>query len=339
MGRRAPLAVAACAAVVAAGCGGGDAPAPAPAPDRAPRLPFPPQAGEPGKAPPSAGAPRGRIVRVGGRPEGVAVLDGVAGVGVKAPGGDRLVLIDVASGRVLRRVPIPGAPRHVGVGGGRFLVPAEAADELAFVSRAGRVATVRVGDNPHDVTWADGTAYTGDEFGSAVTEVRGGRAVRSVPVDAQPGGVVALGTSKLAVVSVRAYTVELFDRRTLRGGGSQNVGYGPSHAVATPDGRLVIADTRGGGLSVFSTRPRLRFEARVAVPGSPYGLALDGARDRLWVTRTARDQVSEIALSGRPRVVRSLPTVRQPNTVAVDPRTGRLVVASATDGTVQLLDP
>lgn len=339
MGRRAAVAVSGAAALLV-GCGGGSTEQERPAPPApAAQLPFPPQAGEPLAGPPVRGTPRGRIVRVGGRPEGVAVLDGVAAVGVKGrEGRDELVLLDVASGRVQRRVRISGAPRHVSTGGGRFLVPAEATDDLVLVTPDGDVETVRVGDNPHDATWAGGVAYTADEFGSTVTEVRGGRRGRTFPVDVQPGGVVAVG-DQLAVISVRAYTVELFDRRTLRGGGSQNVGYGPSHAVATRDGRLWVADTRGGAISVFETRPRLRFVARVSVPGSPYGLALDEERGRLWVTRTGRNAVSALATRGRPRVTTTVPTARQPNTVAVDPATGRLVLASATDGTVQLLDP
>jgi DNA-binding beta-propeller fold protein YncE len=90
---------------------------------------------------------------------------------------------------------------------------------------------------------------------------------------------------------------------------------------------------------VFETQPRLRFVARVALPGSPYGLAMDRERDRLWVTRTARNEVAEVDVAGRPRVLRTLPTVQQPNTVGVDPASGTLVIASATTGTVQLLRP
>jgi DNA-binding beta-propeller fold protein YncE len=40
-----------------------------------------------------------------------------------------------------------------------------------------------------------------------------------------------------------------------------------------------------------------------------------------------------------PRVVERLPTIRQPNTVAVNPATGRLFVASPTGGALQLIDP
>jgi DNA-binding beta-propeller fold protein YncE len=37
--------------------------------------------------------------------------------------------------------------------------------------------------------------------------------------------------------------------------------------------------------------------------------------------------------------VARFPTVRQPNTVAVDPTTGRLFVTGTVDGTVEIIDP
>ena len=39
------------------------------------------------------------------------------------------------------------------------------------------------------------------------------------------------------------------------------------------------------------------------------------------------------------RRLRSFPTVRQPNSVAVDPETGRVFVASRADGTLQSFLP
>ena len=141
------------------------------------------------------------------------------------------------------------------------------------------------------------------------------------------------------MISVRAYTVELYDPRTLRGEGSQSVGLGPSHVVADAGGRLYITDTRGGALTVFATRPRLKWLARVALPGSPYGLAVDRRRNRVWVTLTARNQLVEIAAGDRPRELGRRPTVRQANTLAVDPRSGRVLLASRTDGTLELVDP
>jgi DNA-binding beta-propeller fold protein YncE len=78
---------------------------------------------------------------------------------------------------------------------------------------------------------------------------------------------------------------------------------------------------------------------RVHLAGRPYGIAIDRRRERLWITLTARNAVVELPAHGRPRILRRFPTVRQPNTVAVDELTGRVFVAGRSDGTLQLLDP
>jgi DNA-binding beta-propeller fold protein YncE len=57
------------------------------------------------------------------------------------------------------------------------------------------------------------------------------------------------------------------------------------------------------------------------------------------VALSARNALVELTLGSRPRRRRTLPTVRQPNSVAVDPRTGRVLVASARDDALQLVDP
>jgi DNA-binding beta-propeller fold protein YncE len=287
-----------------------------------------------------AATPAGRVVRVGGGPEGVAVdpASGLAAVATQRPEG--VALVDARSGVVRRRVGLPGTARHIQLAkaGGPFLVPLEDADALAAVDPgSGRVVTHPAGDHPHDAAWLDGRIYAGDEFGSTLSEL-GSAHPRMAPVDAQPGGVAAVG-GKLAVISVRAYTVELYDPRTLRGEGSQSAGLGPSHVAVDAGGRLYITDTRGGALTVFATRPRLRWLARVALPGSPYGLAVDARRNRVWVTLTARNQLVEIAAGDRPREIGRRPTVRQANTLAVDPRSGRVLLASRTDGTLELVDP
>jgi len=41
----------------------------------------------------------------------------------------------------------------------------------------------------------------------------------------------------------------------------------------------------------------------------------------------------------QPRVAARLPTIRQPNTVAVESATGRVFVASPAEGALQLVDP
>lgn len=78
----------------------------------------------------------------------------------------------------------------------------------------------------------------------------------------------------------------------------------------------------------------------MALPGQPYGVTYDPVRDRLWVSVTATNEVVAVDLSGnQPRLVTRLPTVQQPNTLAVDPKTGRLFVTGTTPGLLQVVDP
>ncbi len=318
-----------------AGCGGDDPPRQAgPAPV------YPPRAAEPATSPKPAAKPAGRVVRVGGKPEGVAfdAETGLVAVGVSEP--PSLALLD-RDGTLRKRVPLPGPPRHLQLAapGGPVLVPAEPADELVEVSLPGGGKRVtRVGDQPHDAAGLGGRVFVGDEFSSTLTALQDGRVVGDATVDAQPGGVVAAG-GKIGVISVLAYTIELFDPRTLKGEGSRNAGIGPTHAVADAAGRIYITDTRGDAVIVYATQPRLKWVGRIELPGSPYGIAADPTGDRVWVTLTARNEVVELRGGDQPERLRSFPTVRQPNTVAVEPGSRRVFVASRTDGTLQLITP
>lgn len=322
-----------------AGCG--DSPSETAERRTSAELPFPPTAFEPATSRGGGPAPEGRVVRVGGRPEGVAIdsATGVLGVALGADAG-RFALLDAATLKVRATVPLPAGARHVSFGAGRFLVPMEDADMLAQVPPSGGEPTlVKVGDGPHDATAADSQLFVGDEFGGTVTVLRGGRVRATLPVDVQPGGIVDVGGGKVAIVSVRAYTVELLDTQTLRTSGSQNAGYGPSHAVATADGRVLVADTRGGAVLVYETRPRLKFIQRLETGGSPYGLAVDRRRERLWVTDSGADRVLAIDTRGELKELREYPTVQQPNSVAVDERTGAAVVVGQAAGELQRIAP
>jgi DNA-binding beta-propeller fold protein YncE len=336
--RLAALALVACAGL--GGCGGST-----PAPARPITQPGTPAAAEPPAAPPATTRPAGRVVPVGAKPEGVAVdpTSGRVAVAVESP--PRLRILDGRSGRVLRSLSLPGTARHVMLAkpGGPFLVPVESANVVEQVSVDGGnpvVTPTGRGSHPHDATYLDGSVYAVDEFSSKLDRIRGGRLVGRVPVDAQPGGVAAVH-GFLAVTAVRAYTVELYrPGGALQAQGGQSAGLGPSHVVSDPAGRLYVADTRGQQLVVYTTTGGiLRFASRVPLGGAPLGMAVDGRRNRIWVTLAQRNTVVSLPLADKPAVQRRIPTVRQPDSNAVDPATGRLYVASRTDGTLQLVDP
>jgi DNA-binding beta-propeller fold protein YncE len=160
--------------------------------------------------------------------------------------------------------------------------------------------------------------------------------VATLAAPIQPGGVASTdGGRRVAVVGVRERALRLYEAATLRSIGRIDVGIGPTHLVGIGD-RLFVVDTRGNALLEVRTAPTLRIHRRTELEGTPYGIAVDRRRNRLWVTLTATDRVVELKEG---KVLRSFPTVRQPNSVAVDERTGRVFVASRSDGNLQLLDP
>jgi DNA-binding beta-propeller fold protein YncE len=279
---------------------------------------------------------------VGAFPEGIAAdpRTGIVVVAVRDP--DQLVLLSARNGRVLRRVSILAPPRHLELAapGGPVLVPAEPIDTLFLLGlRGGRLRAVKVGVHPHDAAAAAGRIFVGNEFGQSVSVIVGTRVVGQVGGFQQPGGLAAVGPD-VAVVDVRTNSVTLIDATSLRVVGRAPAGEGPTHVVSGPGDRLYVVDTRGGAVLTYATRPRLRLLDRFALPGTPYGVAIDRRRERLWVTLTAKDEVAELATGGPSlRLLAVYATDRQPNTVAVDPREDRVFVADSGPGTVQLIEP
>ena len=280
------------------------------------------------------------MIPLGHKPEGMVADPRTRLLAVGLTNPDRLALVDMDSLRVVRRIRLPEAPRHLALAGpgGPVLVPAEKAGRLVTVELpGGRVRATPVGRQPHDAAAVAGRVFVGNEGGDTLSVLRGGREVRRLRAPIQPGGVAGSSDGRLvAVVGVSERALELYDARTLRSRGTIDVGVGPTH-IAARGRRFFVVDTRGGGLLEVRTQlGRLRIHRRTNLPGGPYGLTYDPPRRRFWVTLTKTNRV--VQLTDRRRL-RSFPTVRQPNSVAVDPRTGRVFVASRAEGTLQSFLP
>ncbi|WP_127781643.1 hypothetical protein [Rhodococcus sp. X156] len=321
---------------------------------------------EPGLAPAPSVAPVGRTIAVGNNPEAVVVgSDGTAAVGLKGP--DGIALVDVAAGTVRQVVPTDGgAPRHLDLAapGGPVLAPLEQNDTVLEVSLAdGAVLrrTTEVGRNPHNaVRTADGTVVVNNELGGGVVFLREGAVVGELPAGPpQPGGLAAVGG--YAVVSdVRGQGLWVYDaaQRTLVAQTPLGTQLTHTIALAAPGqtqgtgsaaGVVAVADTVGEAVYLVRVAPpdhrqgrpdvQLQVLARIAATGRPYGLAYDAARALLFITRTADNQLAvvDVADPRAPRTLGTLPTVRQPNSVAVDPASGEVLVAGNTDGLLQVI--
>jgi len=302
---------------------------------------------EPERAPVAVADLPGRVVPLPGEPEGLAwdTMTGTIAVAVRKP--DGIALVDATSGSERARVALAGAARHLELAapGGPVLVPSEGNDRLYRLGLpAGEVKSeTPVGRQPHDVApAAGGQVIVGDELADSVHVLAPDGSSKIVPAPAQPGGLAsAPDGSVVVVVGVRGRRVEAYtpDGRSL---GSAACGVGPTHVRAGPGGLFYVADTQGGAVLVFRAgADGIRQVGQVTTDGgAPYGLAVDVARSRLYVTLTATNQLRSFRIAGTELTPeRMWPTVRQPNDVAFDSGTGRLVVAGTADGLLQFIDP
>ena len=301
---------------------------------------------EPAVSPPLREEPAGEVIKLHSGPEGV-VADaetGLVAVGLRNP--DELALVDGDSGEVVRKVRLKGYPRHLGLAGpgGPVLVPAELSDSLIQVSLpAGRIVDeTPVGNFPHVVAAGPGgRIFVASEAASTASVIENGEVIETIKTPLNPGGVAVTESGLVGIVGVKGLALEVYEADTLDSVDIIDAGKGPTHVVAGPDDRFYVADTRGDALLVYETAPELEQVASVPLPGgAPYGMALDQRRDRLWVTLTAENRVVEFALDGAmPRKVANYPTVRQPNSVAVNPASSRVFIGGRTEDVLQLLDP
>jgi DNA-binding beta-propeller fold protein YncE len=318
------------AALALAGCGGGSSST----------ATGPRRAAEPADSPPLAAPPAGRSAAVGREPEGVAwdADAGLVAVGVRAPAA--LAFVDPRTLRVVGRVPLPEPPRHLAYdpAARTVLVPAEAADELLTVRPAGIVTRTKVGTHPHDAAATGEDVFVADEHSDQVSVVRHGRVLRTLAAPHQPGGIAAVSGRWLALVAVSARVLEVYGAHSLAPLASLAAGVGPSHIVARA-GYAYVADTQGDRIITYRFGRHPRLVSRTTAPGTPYGLAVDAARGRLWVTLTATNRLAEFDLRPLPHRVATYPTLRQPNSVAIEPRTGDAFVAGRDAGQLERIVP
>jgi DNA-binding beta-propeller fold protein YncE len=291
-------------------------------------------------------APAGRTVPLGSVVEGL-VVDGRTNTVAAALRDRRIALLDARTGRLRGAVNANGSARHLQLAqpGGPVLVPGEDSDLLVQLRLPDGVivASAKVGRQPHDAGFdpASGRIVVADELGGSVSFVEGDRSVAQVPGPVQPGGLAVSG-GRAGVVDVRGNLLYVYDVATAREIARLPVGAGATHAVPIGESRLVVADTRGSELYVVALDGTPRVQSRVPfAEGSPYGMAADPERRRLWVAAAGSNVLLRYEIGAEGTLRRSnevVPTVAQPNSVAVDPQNGAVFVGGATiDGGVQIV--
>ncbi|WP_278262363.1 hypothetical protein [Nocardia sp. AG03] len=241
--------------------------------------------------------------------------------------GTTLTLIDPAAATTARTVTLPAAGVSLAQGKeGEVLIAAPGRVLRVDVSTGAVTETPVDGDVRSVQTRSDGTLVVGTADGTVRVLAADGTVTRTVTglvsadaIALTGDDITVLDRRQTAVVSVRDDALGLMLR----------AGDGAANLVTDPHGRIIVSDTDGGELLVYSAGP-LVLRQRFPVPSSPYALAYDPRSDTVWVTRTQTNEVVGYDLStGIGVEVGRFPTLRQPDAVTVDERTGDLYVASA----------
>jgi DNA-binding beta-propeller fold protein YncE len=284
-------------------------------------------------SPPAATTPAGALT---------ALADDVTALAFEPTTGT----LAVATGGDVRLYPLDdvlGAPRTVDV-------PAESltVDDGGFLAAgANEVVRIDAGGGTGATTEFRGTPVSATAFGDrTLVAVRDEPAVAIVTDDAVQRMITGdmmsadqvLATGERAVVLDRlrnaVFELDVPGARVAQG---LRAGQGSTNAVTDRFGRVLVTDTRGGALLAFSLDPLL-MRQNFPVAGAPYGIAYDAGRDLAWVTLTETNEVVGYDVAGgEPEEKYRFPTVSQPNTVAVDPPTGRVIVASGTGDGIQVI--
>jgi len=292
-------------------------------------------------SPPPVTAPAGQVLAFSG-PAQSAIFDAArASLVVFTPGPNPqapATLTIFGSGEAPRTVVLPGGATAI-AGDGHGVAYASTRGGFVTVDlTAGTVKPTLIdGQTATDFTAiarrADGRLVLGSADGVVYTLAADFTVSATSEIFARVDGIVTQGDTAVVLdrgqTSVTALNAQGSPQQALR------AGLGATTITADPAGRVLVADTRGGQLLVFGADPLIERQA-YPVPDSPYGLA--GSRTLVWVSQTATNTVIGYDLAtGIPVEKVRYPTVRQPNSLALDQDSGTLYVVSGSGDGVQMI--
>jgi hypothetical protein len=304
------------------------------------------QPAQPADSPPISAPPAGVVHPLGGHPQAAIVDHRTAALAVLVPGPKptappSLAVLDGGQPSP-RIIELPGpasaltgddaGTAYLSTRGGYFAV------DLAD----GHVARVGVGEAPNTVFTAiarrgDATMVLGAVDGTVYLLASGASPTRT-KITFQVDVLAALGNT--VVVLDRAQTSITTIGADGKVGQTLRAGQGATTMAVDPAGRVLVADTRGGELLVYGLDSRgtpLILRQAYPVRQAPYGLA--GSKRLAWVSQTAANTVIGYDLStGIPVEKVRYPTVRQPNTLAVDDTSDTLYVVSGCGAGIQVIE-
>ena len=290
------------------------------------------------QSPPLTAKPAGQVLPLAGSPR-AAAFDGSSGsLVVFTPSGDIATLTVFGRSGDPRTVTLPGPATAIADDGqGSAYAATRGGFFTVDLARGTSAKTTVDGHQSTDFTAiarrADGRMVLGSAAGSALTLAADNTVAGTADVFARVDALVTEGNT--AVVLDRAQTSVTELNADGSPGLALRAGLGATTMAADPLARVLVVDTRGGQLLVFSADPLIERQA-YPVGGSPY--AVVGSKTLVWVSLTAANTVVGYDLgTGTPVEKVRYPTVEQPNALAFDDTTDTLYVVSATGGGVQVI--
>lgn len=124
---------------------------------------------------------------------------------------------------------------------------------------------------------------------------------RSVTTGREPIDAAMLDRGKrIAVLTGRERSLEVYDAATLERVGKTGAGIGPTSLATDEVELLYVTDAKGDALLVFHLRPHFELVRRVHVIGGPYAIAFDRERWGLWMALVGANQLVHYAAGSRP---------------------------------------
>lgn len=282
---------------------------------------------------PAAATPAGSVEALGRPVDALAFDPATNTTAILTDGGTNLLLQGAGDPRT---VPLDGrAVDMASATEGRVLLPMDGRVQIVDTASGEKSSVTVDGDARSALFLPDGTLAVGlasgriqivDAADGTVTDTVSGLA--SVDELALTGG-------DLSALDRRQTSLTEIDLGDSSLGMALRAGEGATHLVTDEHERILVTDTGGDELLVFTTDP-LIMRQRYPVPHAPYALAYDDRTDLVWVTLTGSNKVVGYDLStGVPVEKGRFDTVRQPNSVTVDTATGTLVIGSATGDGLQ----
>lgn len=300
-------------------------------------------------SPPASQQPPGAVRPLAGHAAAAVFDGGTRQLAVLTPGTDPAAPASVtifgdpqAAPRV---VELPGPVTALAADGHGTAYLAGRGGYFAVELRTGRVTSVAVaGAAQTEFTAvaqrADGRLVLGSADGAVYTlasqtpgTVTGATVTNRNKIFARVDWLVTQGNTTVVLdrgqTSVTTIDADGHAQQALR------AGRGATTMAADPAGLVLVADTRGGQLLVYSVDPLILRQA-YPVPQAPYGLA--GSHALAWVSQTVSNIVIGYDLStGIPVEKVRYPTVQQPNSLAFDEASDTLYVVSGSGAGVQVI--